>query len=105
MSKVSATPEQLRSAGGKMQALHDRVNGIFNKLEGALAGRGEPWGNDSYGSGFADGEQGYLTARENLKDGFGKLATTFKSYADGQKDAATLLAGMDKRNGQGFGRN
>ncbi|MFD7841925.1 WXG100 family type VII secretion target [Nocardia sp. NPDC059764] len=101
-AKVGVTPEQLRGAAGKMADLRNRVDGIRATLEKSLAAKGSAWGGDGYGSTFADGEQGYLAAHENLAEGIAKTADTLDSYADGQHKAADLLAHTDKRNGNGF---
>ncbi|MRH92519.1 hypothetical protein GFY24_34730 [Nocardia sp. SYP-A9097] len=103
-SKVGASTSELRGAAGKMDQLNVRLTGILNRLESSLSAKGDAWGNDSYGATFAEGDQGYKAAHENLKTGFTHLATTFKSYSDGQHDAATLLDGIEQRNRRGFGR-
>lgn len=100
--KVAVTPEQLRGAAGRMAELRDRVDGILGTLEKSLSAKGSAWGGDGYGSTFADGDQGYLAAHQNLSEGIGKTAKTLGSYADGQYKAADLLARTDKRNGQSF---
>lgn len=102
-AKVGASASELRSAAGKMDQLNVRITGILNRLESSLAAKGQAWGNDSYGAAFAEGDQGYQAAHENLKTGFKHLATTFKSYSDGQNDAATVLDGMEHRNRRSFG--
>ncbi|MFC9435202.1 WXG100 family type VII secretion target [Nocardia sp. NPDC057030] len=96
-SKIGVTPEQLRSAAGKMGLLQDRMNDILSTLESALATKGAAWGGDGYGSTFADGPEGYVAAHKNLTDGIGKTAATLGSYSAGQYQAADLLARMDRR--------
>lgn len=102
-TRVGATPEQLLSAAGRMHELSTRMTGIANRLQSALSAQGAAWGNDSYGSAFTDGPQGYTAAHTNLETGFRDLATTLQSYADGQVQAAGTLAGMEHRNRAGFG--
>ncbi|WP_405162919.1 WXG100 family type VII secretion target [Nocardia sp. NBC_01499] len=96
-SKVGVTPEQLRSAAGKMGMLRDRMNDILSTLETSLVSKGAAWGGDGYGSSFADGPQGYVAAHKNLTEGMSNTAKTLDSYADGQYEAAELLARMDRR--------
>lgn len=96
-SKVGVTPEQLRSAAGKMGLLRDRMNDILSTLESALAAKGAAWGGDGYGSTFADGPEGYVAAHKNLTEGIGNTAVTLDSYSAGQYRAADLLARMDRR--------
>ncbi|MEV6560158.1 WXG100 family type VII secretion target [Nocardia sp. NPDC051756] len=96
-SKVGVTPEQLRSAAGKMGLLRDRMNDILSTLESSLATKGAAWGGDGYGSTFADGPEGYVAAHKNLAEGIGNTAVTLGSYSAGQYKAADLLARMDRR--------
>lgn len=96
-SKVGVTPEQLRSAAGKMGLLRDRMNDILSTLESSLATKGAAWGGDGYGSTFADGPEGYVAAHKNLTEGIGNTAVTLDSYCAGQYKAADLLARMDRR--------
>ncbi|MFB7724252.1 hypothetical protein [Nocardia sp. NPDC056100] len=102
-AKVGASASRLRGAAGQMDELNLRVTGILNKLENSLSAKGSAWGNDGYGATFAEGDQGYNAAHANLKSGFAQLAGTFKSYADGQRDAATLLEKNDHRGARGLG--
>ncbi|MFE3059332.1 WXG100 family type VII secretion target [Nocardia sp. NPDC059239] len=97
-TKVGVTPDRLRSAAGQMQDLESRVNGILATLEQALSAKGAAWGDDSYGSTFADGGQGYAAAHANLRDGLRNMATTLGSYASGQNEAADTLERMDHGN-------
>ncbi|MEV0767904.1 MULTISPECIES: hypothetical protein [Nocardia] len=101
-SKVGVTPEQVRGAAAKMGDLRDRLNAILTNLETSLDARGAAWGGDGYGSTFADGDQGYLAARENLTEGIRNTAMTFDSYSDGQYEAATLLARTERRSKDSF---
>ncbi|WP_433195552.1 WXG100 family type VII secretion target [Nocardia sp. CA-107356] len=90
--KVRVTPEQLRSAARDMGILRDRVGAILTNLETSLAAKGAAWGNDSYGSNFADGPEGYTLTHADIEKGMGDLRTTLDSYSDGQYKAATALA-------------
>ncbi|MET8871588.1 hypothetical protein [Nocardia sp. NPDC004604] len=90
--KVRVTPEQLRCAARDMGILRDRVAAILTNLETSLAAKGAAWGNDSYGSNFADGPDGYTLTHTEITKGMGDLTTTLGSYSDGQYKAATALA-------------
>ncbi|MBF6327548.1 WXG100 family type VII secretion target [Nocardia transvalensis] len=94
-TRVEVTPAQLRRAAGDMGELRDRVRGILDTLEKSLATKGAAWGDDSYGSTFADGEQGYVAAHRSLRDGMGKTAETIGSYSTGQYHAADVLELQD----------
>ncbi|MFF2557205.1 hypothetical protein ACFVUS_39830 [Nocardia sp. NPDC058058] len=102
-AKVGASASRLRGAAGQMDELHLRVTDILSRLEHSLAAQGAAWGDDGYGATFAEGDQGYTAAHANLKTGFTHLAGTFKSYADGQRDAAGLLERNDHRGARDFG--
>ncbi|MFC9895754.1 WXG100 family type VII secretion target [Nocardia sp. NPDC127579] len=96
MPNLDVTPGQLRGAAGRMADLRDRVDGVRRTLESALAVKGSAWGADGYGSTFADGPEGYLAAHDNLLLGLADTAATLGSYADGQLEAAALLARTDQ---------
>ncbi|APA97429.1 hypothetical protein [Nocardia seriolae] len=85
-----------------MQDLEDRVNRILATLEGSLSAAGAAWGEDSYGSTFADGDQGYVAAHANLRDGIRNMATTLGSHASGQREAADTLERMNHGNARRF---
>jgi uncharacterized protein YukE len=93
--QVAVTPTQLHGAAEHMGDLSGRVGGILRKLETSLSHHGQAWGDDSYGSAFADGAQGYKAAHLNLHDGLDKLSKTLDSYSSGQHRAAVELEKQD----------
>lgn len=91
MPTVKVDPEQLRKAAVKTGDVRDRIGSVISTLQSALAARGECWGDDSLGHQFADGDKGYLTAKNNMITGAGQFEKTFDSYSTGQVNSATQI--------------
>ncbi|MBY8855238.1 hypothetical protein K7711_01970 [Nocardia sp. CA2R105] len=91
MTTVKVDPEQLRRASVKTGEVRDRIGSVLTTLQSALAARGEPWGDDSLGHQFADGDKGYLTAKSNMITGAGQFEKTFDSYSTGQTQSADKI--------------
>ncbi|WP_054811322.1 hypothetical protein [Nocardia arizonensis] len=67
--KVEVDAEVLIAKGKQLADLPGAGGGLFdilNKLSGDLARLGTPWGDDELGDQFAEGKDGYLTAKEGL---------------------------------------
>lgn len=83
----------------------DRINGIIGRLVSSADGRGAPWGGDTIGMSFANGQDGaggYLLSRTNLVTGSQNVAGSLDSFSDGQRDSARLLERMEQGNVTGF---
>ncbi|MEV6560972.1 WXG100 family type VII secretion target [Nocardia sp. NPDC051756] len=104
MPKFEVDTHQLRTAANHAAGIHDRIDGVLATLESKLGATGTPWGKDSFGKKFADGEKGYLAARNNLLQGIGGISGTFGAIADGQRDAAGLIDGQESNNTNSFGK-
>ncbi|WP_378737183.1 WXG100 family type VII secretion target [Nocardia brasiliensis] len=102
--EVAVDPEQLRRAAKQAALVQERIDGTLRKLQASLAAAGPAWGNDSFGDKFANGEKGYLAARDNLTKGTETMAKTFGDVSSGQEQAADHLSGQEADNITGFGR-
>ncbi|MFC8527915.1 hypothetical protein [Nocardia sp. NPDC057227] len=83
----------------------DRVNGIISRLVSAADGRGAPWGADTIGQSFANGQDGtggYLLSSSNLVTGSRNVAGSLDSFSAGQRESARLLERMEQGNVTGF---
>ncbi|WP_067574569.1 hypothetical protein [Nocardia acidivorans] len=92
----------LRTAATKTGKVRDGIEQIVDTLVTTANGRGEPWGDDTLGAGFANGDNGYLKSRNNILDGADNMAGTFGNFSKGQTESADYLAAMDHGNGDGF---
>jgi len=95
MTTVQISPEKLRSASVKTGDVATSIADVIGTLTAALAARGDCWGNDSIGSQFANGANGYLDTKKNMITGAGSFKKTFDSYSKGQSDSANNLEGTD----------
>ncbi|MGW6724408.1 hypothetical protein ACWF9G_00760 [Nocardia sp. NPDC055029] len=93
--KVKVYEDLLRKAAGKTGDVRDRVNGVLDNLVNSLDARGEPWGHDTTGNAFAEGESGYKAGRDGLLESGRNAAKTMDSYSDAQTTAADKLRDMD----------
>ncbi|MEU1985389.1 hypothetical protein [Nocardia sp. NPDC019395] len=102
---VEYNEQAFRRAGAKTGAVRDKIQGVIDTLESSIASRGAPWGTDTLGDTFANGQNGnpgYTTARDNLVEGAGNVAGTFGSFHDGQIESADLLRDMEDGNRDGL---
>lgn len=100
--KLRHDADLFEKAAERTSAVRDRVNGVLSALDAALAGRGEPWGNDKLGRQFAEGPDGYKVARTNMTANINTTATNFDNFYTGQTKTAKELRRMDQSNGDGF---
>ncbi|GGL36209.1 hypothetical protein [Nocardia jinanensis] len=104
VDRVEVDPDQLERASVVTQELSDSVQGVGDRLRSRLEGledesNGQPWGDDTFGSKFVNGEDnnGYGTSKPNLLDGVDGISGTFNSFAVGQRDAVNELRSMDEQ--------
>lgn len=106
--RIEVDPEKLKAAAQITQDLADRVRGVADRLRGTLSGSesdagNRPWGDDSMGKKFSEGDKGYKGARKNLLDGTDAMAATLHDFAEGQRNAAAVMHGVDGQSGSEFG--
>jgi hypothetical protein len=98
--KVQVNPDQLTKAGNKMLAVQQKMNNIITTLDNAVGEAGtETWGNDSFGKGFADGDNGYIASRKQLISGGHDMATSLTQFGNGMIDAAHTMSAADNQGG------
>lgn len=95
MTSVEINPDQLRTAAADCDRIHGSVLTALKNLQTAVDAKQAPWGNDSFGKKFAGGEKGYSAVSKNLLEGINDLATTFGTFASGQREAADELSNAD----------
>ena len=98
--RVEVDPEQLRRAAQLAEDLGNQIGEAAQRLDTALdgveSGANQPWGDDHMGKKFSEGEKGYRASRKNLQDGLDGIAQIFCDIADGQRDAADVMHGVDQ---------
>ncbi|GAA1198569.1 hypothetical protein F4556_005552 [Kitasatospora gansuensis] len=94
-----AIPEQYRAAAGPVLGVADQLKELYTGLSGYMHGMhgNSPWGNDSSGKGFAngeDGEPGYLDnaldileALKSLPEVVERIGKNLKGMGDGYDNA------------------
>ncbi len=94
---VEVNTDQLRTAAGTMNDVHGRVNDVVTSLTNNLNAKGYPWGHDSYGNKFTEGDSGYTTSSKNLVSGADNMNSSLGQFSSGMNDAAKKIDDMDKR--------
>ncbi|MRH92852.1 hypothetical protein GFY24_36460 [Nocardia sp. SYP-A9097] len=100
--RLQSYKDLLRTASNKTGAVRDGIDKVVDTLISTTEGRGEPWGSDTMGKGFAAGENGYLKSSDNIVKGARNMSGTFGNFSKGQQDALELLTRMDDGNGDQF---
>ncbi|RDI64529.1 hypothetical protein [Nocardia pseudobrasiliensis] len=103
--KLEVDAQRFRTAATKTGDVRDKVTTILDTLQRAIDSRGTPWGNDSIGDQFANGEGGkggYLASRTNMITGGRNVAGTMGNFHDAQTKSADYLERMDHGNGDGY---
>ncbi|GAB3207313.1 hypothetical protein [Nocardia tengchongensis] len=102
--KVEVDPELMRQAATKTDHVNTRLRSVVDTLMATLGGKGEPWGNDSYGEQFAGAEDGsgYKAARKTLKSLSDTLAKNAGDNSDGQAKSGKQLDGTDQNSASAF---
>ncbi|RDI43606.1 hypothetical protein DFR68_12073 [Nocardia mexicana] len=93
---------QLENAAAKTEQIGDDIESVLGNLSIALDTKAAPWGDDAFGKKFADGENGYKKARDNLMEGIQNMRKTLDEFADGQKGAVIKLEKQEGDNVRGF---
>ncbi|MBU3065297.1 hypothetical protein KO481_27690 [Nocardia sp. NEAU-G5] len=94
-SAVQLDPSLLRAAAQDSGAIKDNIAQVFANLQASLNAKGSPWGKDSFGDKFANGDKGYVAVSKNVLSAVSDMGTTFDSIAQGQVQAADELSAAD----------
>ncbi len=94
--KVEVDTNQLRNAAGKVDDVAARVWKTVTHLQDTLDDRGAPFGHDSYGKKFTEGESGYEKSSHNLMDGAVNLTRSLNKFTSSMRDAAQKMDDMDR---------
>ncbi|GAB2562191.1 hypothetical protein [Nocardia heshunensis] len=100
--RLESYRDLLLKASEKTGEVRDGINGVVNTFNGQSDALGTPWGNDSLGNQFANGDQGYLASKDNIVKGATNMAGTFANFSKSQKDSADKLEATEEANRQAF---
>ncbi len=93
---IEVDPTKLANAGHHLLSVKDKMDGIVGKLKNAVGHAGtETWGNDKFGKGFADGEDGYTKSRTELLAGADETVKSLQQFGQGMVDAAVTVRKAD----------
>ncbi|MFI1915042.1 hypothetical protein [Nocardia sp. NPDC020380] len=101
--RLNADPAAVQSAATIAGDIQARLTAIANAARQAVAPGKSAWGDDSFGSNFANGAKGFVTGADNLTSGTDNLGTSFGNLADGLSTSSQHLTGMEHGNTGSFG--
>lgn len=100
--RLEAYEDLLTTASIKTGNVRDGINSVLETFETATNGRGACWGNDSLGSQFANGANGYLNSKGNMIEGAQNMAGTFDNFSTSMAQSAAYLSSQDQQNADQF---
>ncbi|MEU8896833.1 hypothetical protein AB0C65_13325 [Nocardia sp. NPDC048505] len=97
---VENDPDLLRKAAQtKTSHVHDRLDSVLRELDRKLGARGEPWGQDKFGTQFYGN---YETSRQNATTNITNASTSFVNFTTGQVRTADTMKKQDQANRDGL---
>ncbi|MGW5385208.1 hypothetical protein [Nocardia sp. NPDC003963] len=102
--RVDYNDEAFRAAAHRTGGVRDRVDAVLDTLESRIGARGKPWGDDSLGTAFYEGDNdnGYRSGKKNLVASAENISGTMGSFHDGQVESADYLQDMEDGNRDGL---
>ncbi|MFE6862796.1 hypothetical protein [Nocardia sp. NPDC057668] len=101
-NKVGVTPDNVRQAGNSAGDLADRLARIAKSAEAAVSAGSGAWGDDKFGSKFADGDNGFAKGSTNTVDSTSSLSESFETLSTGFDTTADRLTAMEQANADRF---
>jgi uncharacterized protein YukE len=96
--QLSLDPDEVRSTAEQLAEVGTQLKNVMSTLHTRLNSYGPaPWGGDSLGKKFADGDQGYVAQVGAVDQSTGALADLLDTYAGSLKDAADSLEQQDQQ--------
>ena len=92
---VEVDTSALRDAADRVDDIAGRVGKAVDSLKTALDEKGFPWGTDSYGKKFTEGDEGYSKSSKNLIDGADNMTGSLEKFGSSMNDAARKMDDMD----------
>ncbi|GAB4583209.1 hypothetical protein [Nocardia sp. IFM 10818] len=100
--KLQGEAAQVRATANVADAIRDELLAIADAARAAVSAGASAWGDDGFGSKFADGGNGFKTGSSNMTDGTGKMAGSFGNLVDGLTTSAERLEAMEQGNTEKF---
>ncbi|MFC9993663.1 hypothetical protein [Nocardia sp. NPDC127526] len=100
--KLQGEASQVRATATVADTIRDELLAIADAARAAISVGATAWGDDEFGSKFADGGNGFHTGGTNMVDGTGKMAGSFGNLVDGLTTSAERLEAMERGNTDKF---
>ncbi|MFI6870183.1 type VII secretion target [Nocardia sp. NPDC050406] len=100
--KIVVDPQHLRTAATTADEIRDRLSALAADARLAAAAGSAAWGDDKFGSKFADGAEGFAEGSGNMATSADTMATTFGKLAEGLITTANVVQATEQTNRDGF---
>jgi uncharacterized protein YukE len=92
---LNVNPDGLRAAASHMVDVGDQVKAVLSSLNSQIDALGQPWGDDSVGHQFANGDKGYLAQKDNVTAAVTSMSQFIDGLADSLKTTADSFEQVD----------
>ncbi|MBF6179624.1 MULTISPECIES: hypothetical protein [Nocardia] len=96
--RVEVDPDRVDGVADIAGDIRDRLSGIAGRARAAVSAGQAAWGDDEFGSKFADGDEGFVAGSRNMATGTDNLSSSFGNLVQGLTEAAQNLRLMEQRN-------
>jgi hypothetical protein len=86
---LSADTAEVHATGANLADVSSRMKDVFTALNANLNAAGSAWGDDSIGTEFANGANGYLAQSGDVNAGIAAKTELLDHYSDAFKGFAT----------------
>ncbi|MVU78973.1 hypothetical protein GPX89_17180 [Nocardia sp. ET3-3] len=100
--RVQVHPEAVRAAAKFAGDIQTRLQSMADNARTAVSPGAAGWGDDDFGSNFADGAKGFSTSSETMATGTENLAKSFEKLHSGLTDSADKLQNTEHGNTETF---
>ncbi|MBL1075185.1 hypothetical protein JK358_12360 [Nocardia sp. 2] len=100
--KVDVEPEWVQAAGVTAVSIGKKLKAIADACDTAISPGASAWGDDKFGSKFADGGEGFKSGGDNMADATSSLGTSLGNLGTGLQDTAKKMVAMEQGNTQGL---
>jgi uncharacterized protein YukE len=96
--ELNLNPQDVRGSAEQLAEVSTQIKNVMSVLQAKLGSYGPaPWGDDSIGHGFADGDKGYVAQASSVNQSVGALTDLLDNYAGQLRDAADSLEQQDQQ--------
>jgi hypothetical protein len=93
---LGVTPQELRATSEELNEVSSRMKDALSSMRAALAAEGAPWGDDSLGDQFANGDGGFVAQMNHVEESIAAKTDLLDYDAGLLKGAADSFQAQDE---------